>query len=603
MSEGVQQSMSFHSTQPDLRAGLRYYQTEAVDACLAELREGRNTACVLATGLGKTQVACAVASEWKHGRVLFLAHRHELLDQMGKRLVQMSGGVIMEGYDIGYEQADRSSSPKNRFVVGSNASVWRDDRLERLEKEGGFGLIIIDEFHRAGDRSVTYTRILERFPNASVLGLSATPYRSDKASLDHVASEAAYRMDIKDGIDSGFLVPVKAEQIHIQEVNLDLVPTARGDLAPGALDREMLKGIFGIVHELNKRIPWGTRQGVVFVPGVQSAHFMADVMRQESGRDDIAIVVDGKTDHAVRAKLLRDFKAGKHQWFVNVGIATEGFDAPNVSVVANACPTKSKNKHVQQMGRGTRVLPGVIDDWKGEEDSSRRREAIAKSSKTHVTVYDFVGNCTRHTLVCPADILGEASDANPADIARAKEKLAKGEALDVSQAIEEAKEERLTEEEKRLKAVEDEMARAQERVELATRTRVRSVKAVSQEVDPGLVAKGMAKRKKGKALGAGPVFEYRRDMEALKKYGFSTKQVEQHGVSALLVAKKQRDRDGLCSVSALRQLKRFGISDPKVTRDGASRAMGYLAQSGWHPQRVNKAKLKQAVYGEAKESK
>mgnify|MGYP005830985349 FL=1 len=105
----------------------------------------------------------------------------------------------------------------------------------------------------------------------------------------------------------------------------------------------------------------------------------------------------------VRQKILREFIRGNIQYLVNVGIATEGFDVPGISVVAMARPTQSRALYAQCIGRGTRPLTGILD---GINESELRRGAIKGSDKPRLTVIDFVGNSGRHSLMSASDVLG-----------------------------------------------------------------------------------------------------------------------------------------------------------------------------------------------------
>jgi len=129
---------------------LRWYQFEARASVFKELEANRSTLLVLATGLGKTETFSSVARHFK-GRILVLAHRDELVTQARARLEKMTGELVET------EQADLRSS-KARIIVGSVQTCYRDDRLARLERNGGFELIIADECF-PGDTLVDDKRI------------------------------------------------------------------------------------------------------------------------------------------------------------------------------------------------------------------------------------------------------------------------------------------------------------------------------------------------------------------------------------------------------------------------------------------------------------
>jgi superfamily II DNA or RNA helicase len=134
---------------------------------------------------------------------------------------------------------------------------------------------------------------------------------------------------------------------------------------------------------------------------------------------------------------VKDFKEGKIQFLRNCGVATEGFDAPNVRLVAIGRPTKSRAMYTQMIGRGTRPLVGVVDQL--GMSVADRLAAIASSNKKQVDVLDFIGQSSRHKLVCTASIL--AGD-EPEDIVQAANRISSAKDFDGStlDAIEEAKE-------------------------------------------------------------------------------------------------------------------------------------------------------------------
>ena len=147
------------------------------------------------------------------------------------------------------------------------------------------------------------------------------------------------------------------------------------------------------------------KQSIVFTASVRQAHRMAELLRdyshREFGADDpnVAVFIDGSMNpqHPRRRQIVQEFKDGKIQHLCNCGVATEGFDAPKVKVIAIGRPTKSRALYVQMLGRGTRPLPGIVD---GPETADMRRAAIKASDKPHCTVIDFMGQSSRHKLVC-----------------------------------------------------------------------------------------------------------------------------------------------------------------------------------------------------------
>jgi superfamily II DNA or RNA helicase len=537
---------------------LRWYQQDAVLSIEASLLKLRSTMLVLATGLGKTQVFSVVAHRWKQGRVLVLAHRDELVTQARDRLEQMTG----EAVEI--EQANLHSH-KARIVVGSVASVYRPDRLARLRKNGEFGLIIIDEAHHAV--SATYQSVLEAFPNARVLGVTATPDRADEKALGKVFDDTAYTMDLRSGIEHGYLVPIKGKAVTVKEIDLDLVKSKDGDLSIEQLNAKTLPGVEGIVKGMIHHA--GTRQGVIFFPGVECAELACE--RLNAIKPNSAAFVSGETPKDERRIIMDRFKRGEFQFLSNCMVATEGFDAPSASVIGLARPTKSRSLYAQMVGRGTRTLPGVVESIKGKEGDEARRHAISESDKRGCLIVDFVGNNTRHALITPYDLLG--GDYSEAERKAAK-KLAEEEGeLDVKTALERARE--LIQKELERKARQEALKKVQSRV-----------KSVSHEFNPFRQSGDVEQRvqKYSTEYGFKPMSHKQRDY--LRANGFAETELKTMSARAatkviegLMVRKKR----GMVSERQARELSRAGIDARNVTAKAAQKLIEYIMKGNPDP--------------------
>lgn len=407
--------------QPEQHSRLHWYQQDARDAILGSLRESESTLAVMATGLGKTQVFSGVVEAW-HGNVLVLAHRDELVQQAADRLAAFTG----ENVEI--EKRESRASNNARIVVGSVQSVTRQNRLDRMGADR-FSLVIPDEAHHY--TSATYKRVLDFFKNAKRLGVTATPDRSDEKALGKLFESVAYCMDISEGIEQGYLVPIRGRRIELGEIDISGVKVAGGDLIAGQLDEAILRATEGIVKGILEHEPG--RQGIGFFPGIKTASFATD--RMNALLPGMAAIVTASTPLEERRQIMRDFKSGKIRYLFNVGVATEGFDAPTSSLIIMGRPTKSRSLYAQMAGRGTRILPGVVDDFPGREEAAARRQAIAASEKPDMVILDFVGNSGRHSLVGPEDLLG--GNYSEAEIELAKKKESPG--GDIAAALQRAR--------------------------------------------------------------------------------------------------------------------------------------------------------------------
>lgn len=158
---------------------LRGYQRDAKGRILDRLSVNRSVLLVLATGGGKTTIFGEIAKDW-HGDVLILAHRSELLEQARGRLQEMTGEYV------GLEQANYWAGSQ-RIVVGSVQTLGSSKAYRRERFKQRFSLVIVDEAHHVVAKS--YRKILEAFPGAKILGVTATPDRGDEVALGKIKLE------------------------------------------------------------------------------------------------------------------------------------------------------------------------------------------------------------------------------------------------------------------------------------------------------------------------------------------------------------------------------------------------------------------------------
>lgn len=557
--------------EPDIFAGMtsggddrfsasdRWYQKEAVLAAEKELADSRSTLIVMATGLGKTRVVSSLISRWTHGKVLVLCHRDELVQQMRAEL-ERALGVLVE-----IEQGDMRASLRADYVVASTDTIRQMRRLERFPKDH-FSLIVTDEAHHY--LAKTYKRILDYF-EGKVLGVTATPDRTDEKALGQLYDTVSYVLDIEDGIDAGYLVPIVGERVVLNEIKLDDVAKTRGgDLNESQLDEVMLQAVEGIVQKVLEHHP--DRQGIAFFPGVRSAEYA--MQRFNQLRPNSAIFIDGMTDKMLRRRLVEDFRAGRYKILCNCAVATEGFDAPGVSLIVQGRPTMSRSLYCQMCGRGTRVLPGTVDRLMLEEQKWERQDAIVASAKKNCVIMDFVGNSGKHALVTLEDALGgKYSDE---EIERAKKLRSKGgdAPMDAREALQEARRELLAMAQK-IKA---------------------QVKATVSSFDPFHVLDVGVREKDRYAqrFGLKPASEGQLAVLRLKGVPESDLAGLSHRAAGnLLTELNNRRSAGLANYKQLRQLQRFGVNDRNVTFERASEVIDYIAKCGWNPQRVDPVKL------------
>ncbi|MCA8941125.1 MAG: DEAD/DEAH box helicase [Planctomycetes bacterium] len=368
---------------------LRPYQQQALEAVRECYRQGHRSALVvMPTGTGKT-VLFAEISRLAKGPVLVVAHRQELVDQARDKIAAWCDDVVaVEMAEQRGLTAPQGRRPK--ITVASVQTLQR--RLTRVPRDA-FKIVVIDEAHHGVADS--YKALIDHF-DAWLLGVTATPDRADRRPLGDVFSSVAFDYDMQHAIQDGWLCPIRSFLVET-EADFSGIRKVAGELATGDVERELTKEPHLV--EIAKPIveERGDRPTMVFAASVAHAHALCRVIRDlAGGGPDFAAAVDGASARDYRSETVERFRAGEIQVLVNCSLFTEGFDVPQVSLVAVARPVLSRAFYAQMVGRGTRLAPGKQD----------------------LLVLDFVpGNC-RHSLVQAVDIFAD-HDADVVEHARA----------------------------------------------------------------------------------------------------------------------------------------------------------------------------------------
>lgn len=521
---------------------LRPYQVEAIASIEREWEAGRRATCInLATGLGKTTVFSEVVRRHRDQtgkRALVLAHRIELVQQAAERIGSL--GLVCE-----IESGDAHASPLGSLfgsvAVVATVQTLRGKRLARWPADA-FGLIVIDECHHATAKQ--YREILDHFPRAVVLGVTATPDRGDGKAIGEVFESTAHSMTILDGIRGGFLCDIKAKLVDLDCVSLEGVRTTKQghgrDLAPEDIAKAMegLEALHAIAAPLAREA--GDRPTLVFMPSVETAHALAEVLSAYVGASKVRSL-DGGSDPDVRKQVLADFRSGACQFLINCQLFTEGFDAPATACVAVARPTKSRALYAQMVGRGTRLHP----------------------SKEHLLVLDFYPRNTKHDLAKVVDIF----DGEPLDADEARDVAAFVEAgAGVREARDKAKE-RSLERERRL-AEQRERARVQAEAKYQAHARSLWTTDAVCKVSEGAYSKNIPPA----------------SIEQLRKLAdlrvpTADRETSRSAADKIAEALRRR-RNGLCTIKQAQQLIKRGLRGD-VTFDEARALMDGIAANKW----------------------
>lgn len=356
---------------------LRPYQRDAKEAVFEQWENGtRKTLLVLPTGCGKTIVFAKITEECvSHGdRVLILAHRGELLEQAADKIAKATG------LGCATEKAEESCLGSwFRITVGSVQSMMRTTRLSRFP-EDYFDTIIIDEAHHC--ISDSYQRVLDHFPVAKVLGVTATPDRGDMKNLGQVFESLAYEYTLPKAIKEGYLSPIKAVTIPLQ-VDLTGVGVQSGDFKAGDLGTALDPYLESIAAEMEKYCQ--KKKTVVFLPLVKTSQKFRDILNTHGFR---AAEVNGESQD--RAEILEEYAVGKYNVLCNSMLLTEGWDCPDVDCIVVLRPTKVRSLYCQMVGRGTRLSP--------------------ETGKDHLLLLDFLWHTERHELCHPAHLICESEE-------------------------------------------------------------------------------------------------------------------------------------------------------------------------------------------------
>ena len=318
-----------HSIQVEAMAAL---QNSRGDGAFAGL-------VVLATGLGKTWLSAFDSLNFD--RVLFVAHREEILNQA----MQTFRRIRPLDY-LGHYTGDEKH-PKAKVVFASIQTLSRQAHLNQFPKDH-FDYIVVDEFHHAS--AATYRRLIQHFEPRYLLGLTATPERSDGADLLELCDgNLVFRCDLAEGIGQDLLcafdyygvpdevdytnIPWRSRRFDEEELTTAVATVSR---AENALDQLVRRG--------GKRV-------LAFCVSRRHANFMADFFRSKGKR---AVAVHSGADSAPRTISLEQLQAGELDIVCAVDMFNEGVDMPDLDTVMMLRPTESKILWLQQFGRGLR---------------------------------------------------------------------------------------------------------------------------------------------------------------------------------------------------------------------------------------------------------
>lgn len=522
---------------------LRPYQEAARAAIHGEWDQGRRkTLLVLPTGTGKTVVFASVAADQVRAgeRVLVLAHRGELLDQAADKIQSFTG------LGCSVEKAEQSAlGTWFRVTVGSVQTLMRDTRLQRF-KPDHYGTIIVDEAHHA--LSESYQRVLEHFPAAHVLGVTATPDRGDMRNLGQYFDSLAYEYKLTQAIREGYLCQIKAQTIPLK-LDMTGVKTQAGDYSAADIGHALDPYLDQIATEMQTYC--AGRKTVVFLPLIDTSQRFCAMLQDRGFR---AAEVNGNSED--RAEVLADFAAGRYDVLCNSMLLTEGWDCPSVDCIVVLRPTKVRSLYCQMIGRGTRLHPG----------------------KDHLLVLDFLWHTARHELCRPACLICE----NSAVVEKMTEAL-----------------------EKDPDAVDLEAAEAAAQADVVAEREAALAKALAEQrhrkralVDPlqfeySIQAEDLASYEPAFPAELAPPTQ--KQLELLERRGIFPDEITCFGKAQMIIDRLiKRQEDGLTTPKQIRLLERYGfVHVGEWDFHAASSMISRISAAGWKvPRGVDPAAYK-----------
>jgi superfamily II DNA or RNA helicase len=367
----------------------RSYQEDAIRAVVeARINNTSGRALVvMATGLGKTRVvfeAIRRISGGKRLKVLAIAHTNELVCQIEKASWPYLRASQETAIWNGIERQNESSLSRADFVFACVNTV--DAYLRKGGDMPDFDVLFVDECHHAGNDGM-YARIFEkilagRLGGPFLVGVTATPWRSDESHIREFFGEPLVSVDMVTGLRRGYLsnVDYRMYATNIDWERLKIIGSKKRGLSPKRINRTLFINEWddSVVEEI--RTAWNEQASprvIVFCGTVDHAVTMAEKINALHFCRAEALyarrISGEKMDVAQRNKILCDFHDGRIQVVCAVEIFNEGIDVPDVNIIVFQRVTHSRRIFVQQLGRGLRLSP----------------------SKEKVIVLDFVSDVRR----------------------------------------------------------------------------------------------------------------------------------------------------------------------------------------------------------------
>lgn len=369
-------------------------QREALQALSATRADGYlRGLVVLATGLGKTWLAAFDVKQMGARRVLFVAHREEILNQAAATFAR-----IQPSARIGFYRGQQRDSQVD-ILCASVQTLGKAEHLERFQPQH-FDYLVVDEFHHAS--APTYRRLLQYFAPAFLLGLTATPDRTDNADILALCDgNLVYQSDLFCGVSEQLLVPFHYYGIFDSDVDYQAVPWRNGRFDPELLGNK-LATLGRARHALQTWRLHAQQRTLAFCISTRHADFMADYFRKQ-GVQAAAVYADSPLS---RGEALEQLSGGRLQVLFSVDLFNEGVDLPSIDTVMMLRPTESKILFLQQLGRGLRKADGkhqlvVLDFVANHQSFLHKPMALMNRSMNNRQLAEFARQAQQGRLELP----------------------------------------------------------------------------------------------------------------------------------------------------------------------------------------------------------
>lgn len=339
---------------------------------LENLREcGKNKALLIsATGTGKTYLSAFDVREFAPKKTLFIIHREKILKQAMKtfkNIIPTCDQIFFRG-EFSDIYTDKIRSLPEVQVFATIQTLYQDKHLQKFDPKE-FDYIIIDEVHHSGGKS--YQKIIEYFKPKFLLGMTATPERTDNFNIFELFDyNIASEIRLHDALNANLLSPFHYFGISDIEIN--------GEKISDRSSLEFLTQESRVNHIIEKANFYGyygdTLHGLIFVSSVYEAVNLSEALNKKGVK---TVALCGKDHNSVREESIVKLENGELQYIISVDIFNEGIDIPCVNQVLLLRPTESAIIYVQQLGRGLRKY----------------------RDKEYVVILDFIGNYEKNFLV------------------------------------------------------------------------------------------------------------------------------------------------------------------------------------------------------------